>query len=262
MSDIYLFKTDEERELITRAGHLAASVLTEVCNAAKPGMSTLDLDKIAEEWILSHDAIPTFKGYMGFPATLCTSVNHEVVHGIPDSTKILKDGDIISIDVGVTLKEKVNGKDFNFIGDNARTIPVGTVSDKALKLIADTKMALELGVEQCVVGKKVSNITRAVESVALKNSYGLVRDFGGHGIGSKYHCAPFIPNYTSYFLYQEDCEIQEGMVLAIEPMFNLGLDEVKKLRDGWTIITKDSKLSAHYEYSVLVTKEKPIIITK
>ncbi len=261
MQNIFIYKSPEEIDYFRKAGRLAAKVLDEACKRAFVGVSTWDLDVFAENWILDHGAIPTFKGYLGFPCTLCTSVNHEVVHGIPHKNRILQAGDIISIDVGVTLKAKIDGKETNFVGDNAKTVPVGATADKAIKLIADTKASLEAGIEQCVAGKYISDIAKAIEKVARKDNYGLVEEFGGHGIGPNYHTAPFIPNFSSYFKMYPDCKIEEGMVLAIEPMLNLGLGAIRKLKDNWTIITKDNKLSAHYEHSVLVTAEGPEILT-
>jgi methionyl aminopeptidase len=261
MENIFIYKSPEEIDFFRKAGRLAAKVLDESGKRALPGVSTWDLDVFAESWIRDHGAIPTFKGYMGFPCTLCTSVNQEIVHGIPNKNKILLEGDIISIDVGVTLKGMINGVEETFIGDNAKTVPVGKASDKAIKLIADTKLSLERGVEQCKPGNKISDIAAAVERVGLDGNYGIVREFGGHGIGPRYHSAPFIPNFRSYFNMYDDTVIEEGMVLAIEPMLNLGISDIRKMKDGWTIVTKDNKLSAHYEYSVLVTANGPEILT-
>ncbi|MFN5539244.1 MAG: type I methionyl aminopeptidase [Candidatus Melainabacteria bacterium] len=258
---IYIYKTEEEQNYFRKAGRLAARALDETCKRAVPGISTWDLDVFAEQWIRDNGAIPTFKGYLDFPCTLCISLNQEIVHGIPSKERILQEGDIASIDVGVTLKAIVNGQETNFIGDNAKTVPVGKASDKAIQLIADTKLGLEKGVEQCWPGKKISDIAAAIEAVSKAKKYGSVQEFGGHGIGPDYHCAPFIPNYLGYFQAYDDSEIQEGMILALEPMFNLGLSDIRKLKDGWTIVTKDNKLSAHYEYSVLVTQNGPEILT-
>jgi methionyl aminopeptidase len=258
---IYIYKTEEEHNHFRKAGRLAATVLDETCKFAKPGMSTWDLDVFAEQWIRDNGAIPTFKGYMGFPCTLCTSVNQEIVHGIPSKTVILKEGDIVSVDVGVTLKAKAGGVESNFIGDNAKTVPIGEVPAKTHKLIADTKLALEEGVKFCKPSYKISDVARAIEAVALAGDYGLVKEFGGHGIGPDYHTAPFIPNFSSYYKSFPDDVIEPGMILAIEPMLNQGLGDIRKLKDGWTIVTKDNKLSAHYEYSVLVTEGEPEILT-
>lgn len=260
-NNIFIYKTDEEKDYFRKAGKLAANVLKEVCKAVKPGISTWDLDVLAEAWIKDHGAIPTFKGYLGFPSTLCTSVNHEVVHGIPNNKKILQSGDIISIDVGVTLKGLVSGQEFKFVGDNATTVPVGEINEKVANLLADTKLGLEEGIKVSLKGNKISDIAKAIEKVAKSKGYGLVRDFGGHGIGPEYHSAPFIPNYADYFSLYDDCEIKEGMVLAIEPMFNLGISDIRKLKDNWTIITKDNKSSAHFEHSILITSEDPEILT-
>lgn len=261
MNNIFIYKTEEEFNHFRKAGRLAAKVLDEVCKRAVPGVSTWDLDVFAESWIRDHGAIPTFKGYLEFPCTLCTSVNQEIVHGIPSTTRILKEGDILSVDVGVTLVASVNGKESNYIGDNAKTVPIGETDPRNLKLIADIKRGLLLGVEQCHPGRKISDIARAIEEVSSKEGYGCVKEFGGHGIGPAYHCAPFIPNFVDYFRTYDDCVIEEGMILAIEPMFNLGLGDIRKMKDGWTIVTRDNRLSAHYEHSVLVTKAGPEILT-
>lgn len=257
----YLYRTEEERVYLRKIGKLAAQVLDESCKRAVPGTSTLDLDTFAEGWIKDHGLVPTFKGYLGFPCTLCTSINGEVVHGIPNANKILREGDIISIDVGVTLKVIMSGIETNFIGDNAKTVPVGKVSEKAIQLMEDTQLGLEEGIKQCKVGNRISDVAKAIEKVSKERKYGLVQEFGGHGIGPDYHCAPFIPNYSSYFEMYNDVEIKDGMVLALEPMFNLGLGEIRKLKDGWTIVTKDNKLSAHYEHSLLITDKGTEILT-
>jgi len=261
MNNIFIYKDEDDLNLFRKAGRLAAKVLDEVCKMVKPGLSTWDLDVFAESWIRDHGAIPTFKGYMGFPCTLCTSVNQEIVHGIPSRSRILKDGDLLSVDVGVTLKATVKGKESNYIGDNAKTVPVGQSDAKMLKLIDDIRFGLEKGIEQCHPGNKISDIARAIEEVSVREGYGSVREFGGHGIGPDYHCAPFIPNFLDYFRTYSDCVIEEGMILAIEPMFSLGLGDIKKLKDGWTIVTKDNKYSAHYEHSVLITRSGPEILT-
>ena len=262
MQNTFIYKSEEEFTYFRQAGRLAARALDEACKKAEPGVSTLDLDLFAEAWIRDHqDAEPTFKGYLGFPASLCTSVNQEIVHGIPSKHKILREGDILSIDVGVSLHKKIEGKVYKFVGDNAKTVPIGKISSKASKLIEDTKQALEEGVQQCRPGNQISNIVKAIEDVARRGNYGLVKEFGGHGIGPEYHSAPFIPNYLEYFEHYPDCRIEKGMILAVEPMLNLGLGDIRKLKDNWTIVTKDNKLSAHYEYSVLVTEEQPEILT-
>lgn len=253
---------EDQYEPIKKAGRLAGEVLDLLCASVKAGMSTWDLDKIAEDWIRSKSAIPTFKGYLGFPASLCTSVNHEVVHGIPSKQKILKEGDIISLDIGVTVREKYKDKEWDYIGDTARTVLVGLVNPQVTKLLADTNDSLLKGIENCRVGKTIKDISISVNNVAINNKYGIVRMFGGHGIGPNYHSEPFIPNWPEYFLENADSEIKAGMLLCIEPMFNLGSDDVRKLKDNWTIVTADHKLSAHFEHTILVTEEGPYVTTK
>ncbi len=252
---------EEQFEGIKKAGKLAGEVLDLLCKSVKPGISTWDLDKIAEEWIKAHGAIPTFKGYHGFPGCLCTSVNHEVVHGIPNKNKILKEGDIISLDIGVTIKEKFNCTEWNYIGDTARTVAAGSINPQIQKLMDDTKASLHKGIENCKVGKTIKDISIAVNNIAQKEKYGLVRMFGGHGIGPDYHSEPFIPNWPEYFEHSKNTEIIPGMLLCIEPMFNLGGDNVRKLKDDWTIVTADHKLSAHFEHTILITKEGSFVTT-
>ena len=251
----------EQYEGIKEAGRLAGQALDLACRSVKPGISTWELDQIAEEWIRTQGAIPTFKGYLGFPASLCTSVNHEVVHGIPSKQKILKEGDVISLDIGVTVKEKYKGQEWNYIGDTARTVPVGKTNSTISKLLEDTKLSLDKGIESCRSGKTIKDISTAVHNVAIEKKYGIVRMFGGHGIGPNYHSEPFIPNWPEYFMQTKDSEIKPGMLLCIEPMFNLGSDEVRKLKDDWTIVTADHKVSAHFEHTILVTKDEHFITT-
>jgi len=251
----------EQFEAIKHAGKLAGQALDIACKTAKVGISTWDLDQISEEWIRSQGAIPTFKGYLGFPASICTSINHEVVHGIPSKEKVLKEGDIISLDIGVTIKEKFNGTEWNYIGDTARTVPVGKINSTLSKLLEDTKTSLNEGIKCCTSANTIKDISVAVNKVALKWSYGIVRMYGGHGVGPNYHSEPFIPNWPEYFLQNEDTNIKTGMLLCIEPMFNLGSDDVRRLKDNWTVVTADHKHSAHFEHTVLVTEEGPIVTT-
>ena len=257
---ITIFQKDQF-EPIKQAGSLAGQVLDILCKSAKPGISTWDLDKIAEEWIFSQGAIPTFKGYRGFPACLCTSVNHEVVHGIPNKSKVLKEGDIISLDIGVTVREKFNGKEWDYIGDTARTVIVGEASPQIQKLLKDTDESLKKGIELCKTGFTVKDISTAVHKVAVENKYGIVRMFGGHGIGPNYHDDPFIPNWPEYFLHTNDTKLTNGMLLCIEPMFNLGSDDVRLLKDNWTVVTVDHKYSAHFEHTILVTDSGSFVTT-
>lgn len=258
---ITIFEKDQY-EQIKLAGKLAGEARDLACKLAKPGISTWDIDKEIEEWIRSQGAIPTFKGYLEFPASICTSINHEVVHGIPNKKRILKEGDIASFDVGVTIVEKFNSKEWKYIGDTARTIPIGKVSGQAEKLLKDTNESLFKGIEACKTGNTIKDISTAVYKVAKENNYGVVRFFGGHGIGPEYHAEPFIPNWPEYFLQNPDLEIKAGMLLCIEPMFNLGSDDVRKLKDNWTIVTADHKLSAHFEHTILVTEEGSYVTTK
>lgn len=251
----------EQFDIIKEAGRLAGLALDIACKAVKPEISTWDLDQIVENWIRSQGAIPTFKGYLGFPASICTSINHEVVHGIPSKEKVLKEGDIISLDIGVTLKEKFNSTEWNYIGDTARTIPVGKINSTLSKLLEDTKTSLNEGIKCCTRANTIKDISIAVNKVALKYSYGIVRMYGGHGIGPNYHSEPFIPNWPEYFFQNDDTKIKTGMLLCIEPMFNLGSDEVRRLKDNWTVVTADHKHSAHFEHTVLVTDEGPVVTT-
>lgn len=250
----------EQYDHIREAGRLAGEVLHLAGAMVKPGAIPREIDEFAEQWIRDQGHIPTFKGYHGFPATLCISVNEDIVHGIPND-KPLKDGDVVSIDVGVTVTEKFKDGEFTYVGDNAFTFAAGEPSPKVKRLLYNTNKGLWAGLDQIKAGKQISDITRAVEDVAKLNHYGNVRDYGGHGIGPDYHCDPFIPNFMDYFNYAKDHEIQVGMVLAVEPMFNLGASGTKVLKDGWTVKTSDRKPSAHFEHSVLVLEDSVEIIT-
>ena len=251
---------EEQFTHMRRAGRLAGEVLHLVGEKVRPGVSLLELDAFAEDWIRSQGAIPTFKGYMGFPNTLCTSVNENIVHGIPNDRE-LKEGDLVSIDVGVTITEDFNGQPFTYVGDNAFTFPCGEVSSKSKRLLKATNEALWAGLEAIAAGKFISDIAAAIEAVANRYRFGNVKEFGGHGIGPAYHCQPFIPNFTEYFRHFPDDEIKVGMVLAIEPMLNVGGSGIKKHKDGWTIMTADRKNSAHFEHSALITNDAVEIIT-
>jgi len=250
----------EQYDCMREAGRLAGEVLHRTGDLIKPGITPLELDEFAETWIRDQGHLPTFKGYYGFPNTLCISVNENVVHGIPN-TKPLKDGDVVSIDVGVTLTEKFKGEDFKYVGDNAFTFPVGSMSPKLSRLLESTNRGLWAGIEAIAPGKTIRDIARAVETVAKEGRYGNVKDFGGHGVGPNYHSEPFIPNFEAFFDSYSDTVIQVGMVLAIEPMFNIGVSDVRKQRDGWTISTVDNKASAHFEHEVLVKADAIEVIT-
>ncbi len=247
-------------DAIKEAGQLAGEVLHLAGAMVKPGVTSKEVDDFAEQWIRDQGHIPTFKGYMGFPATLCMSVNENVVHGIPDD-KPFKEGDIVSIDVGVTVTEKFNGKDFTYVGDNAFTFPCGKVRPKIARLLYNTNLGLWSGIDALKANCMISDISKAIERVAMDNHYGNVMEFGGHGIGPEYHCDPFIPNFSRYFDSIPDSEILPGMVIAIEPMFNIGVSQVKKMKDKWTIKTADEKPSAHFEHSVLVKADGIDVIT-
>jgi methionyl aminopeptidase len=249
---------DADIDLIRKAGRLAGSVLEELTKIVRPGISTWELDQFAEKLIRDSGAIPTFKGYRNFPATICASVNEEVVHGIPNKNKILKDGDILSLDIGATFRRQDNGKKFDFIGDTAITIPVGNISPRLAKLLSDTQQALYAGLKACIANATLDDIGGAIEDIGKANAYGIVRDYGGHGIGPDYHEDPFIFNYRT----GSRVRLKPGMVIAIEPMFNQGGDRVKTKPDGWTVVTQDYKASAHFEHSLLVTEGAPEILTR
>ena len=209
---------DEDIELIRQAGRLAGEVLEALTKMVKPGITTWELDQFAEKMIRDAGSIPTFKGYRKFPNTICASINEEVVHGIPNKKRVLKDGDVISMDIGVTVRRDTNGKGFDFIGDTAITVPVGNISARLQKLLDDTQAALYAGIAACKGNAILDDVGGAIEDIAKQNSYGLVRDYGGHGIGPDYHEDPFIFNYRT----GSRVKLKPGMVIAIEPMFNQG----------------------------------------
>lgn len=242
-------RTQTEIERIRKAGLLVAEVLDKVEQAIRSGVTTGELDEIAERFIRGAGATPTFKGYQGFPATLCTSVNEEVVHGIP-GTRTLKEGDIVGIDVGVTLA--------GYIADAAKTFPVGKVPREAEALLAITREALAAGIQQCRLGKHVSDIGHAIQETAEGHGYAVVRRYVGHGVGRRMHEDPQIPNYGPP---DQGPELKPGMVFAIEPMVNIGGYAVTVLEDNWTVVTVDRKRSAHFEHTVAVTSGDPDIMT-
>ncbi len=232
------------------ANQFVADVLAELEAAVAPGVTTADLDRLAEKLAREGGAIPAFKGYRGFPATLCASINEEVVHGIPSATRALKDGDIISLDMGVKLD--------GYYGDSAITVPVGTVPESTTRLLRVTREALERAIEQVKVGGRLSDIGHAVQQWVESHGYSIVREFVGHGIGEKLHEEPQIPNYGQP---GRGPKLAEGMVLAIEPMVAMGRPETKVLGDGWTAVTKDGSLAAHFEHTVAVAANGPIVLT-
>jgi len=244
-----VFKNQEEIEIIRRNNLLVSKTLAEVAQLIKPGVTTLELDKRADEFIRDHGAVPGFLGYGGFPNTLCTSVNDQVVHGIP-SDYVLKDGDIVSVDCGTYMD--------GFYGDSAYTFPVGNVSDEVMQLLRTTKESLLLGVEQAIEGNRVGDIGYAVQMHAEKAGYSVVREMVGHGLGKDMHEAPEVPNYGKR---GRGVKLKKGLVLCIEPMINMGTKYIKQDADGWTIRTLDGKPSAHYELAIAVDKGKADILT-
>jgi methionyl aminopeptidase len=246
-----IYKTDEEIELIRQSCLLVSKSLALVGSMIKPGISGAEIDKAAEELIRDNGAVPGFKGYNGFPATLCVSPNEQVVHGIPDKDQVFKDGDIVSVDCGVIM----NG----FYGDAAYTFALGDVSDEVMKLLEVTNTSLYKAIEQAVVGNRLGDISFAVQQYAEKeHGYGVVRELVGHGLGRNLHEAPEVPNYGKR---GRGIKLQEGLVIAIEPMVNLGNKRVATLDDGWTVLAKDRKPSAHYEHSVAIRKDKADILS-
>ena len=242
-------KSRKELEKMRAAGRLIAEVREELRRMVAPGVSTLELDMAAERMIRDAGALPTFKGYHGFPFSICASVNEQVVHGFP-STYVLREGDIFSLDCGATLE--------GFVGDTATTIPVGRVSEDLLKLIRVAEECLERAIAQCWPGKHLGDIGWAVQSHAESHGYGVVRDYVGHGIGRKMHEDPQIPNYGKP---GKGPTLRAGYVFAIEPMLNAGTHETKVLADGWTVVTLDGRPSAHVEHTVAITEEGPEILT-
>lgn len=243
-------KSRDEIGKMREAGWLVAQVLSKMEDLVKPGVTTEELDQFAEELILKSGATPAFKGYRGFPKSICVEINECVVHGIPDSRR-LKEGDILGIDVGVQL----NG----YYGDAAVTYPVGKVSAEARKLIAVTRQALLHAIEYCRVGNRLSDISHAIQSVAEGNGFLVVRNYVGHGIGREMHEDPQILNYGPP---HRGPLLKEGMVFAIEPMVNAGTYEVEVLPDNWTVVTRDRSLSAHFEHTVAITDQGPLILTE
>ena len=245
---LYL-KTDEEVALLRESNMLVSRTLAEIAGLIKPGVTTLYLDSVAETYIRDNGGIPAFKGYGGFPNTLCTSVNDEVVHGIP-SDYILKEGDIISVDCGVIL----NG----WYGDSAFTFPVGNIDDETLRLLRYTRESLEEGVKEAVAGKRIGDVSWAVQQKAESGGYSVVRELVGHGLGKRLHEPPEVPNYGRR---GAGPKMEKGLVICIEPMINLGKKETMQMRDGWTIRTVDGKPSAHFEYAVAIDKGKADVLT-
>lgn len=244
-------KSAAEIDTIARAGAVLAELYRALPEQVRPGVTTAQLDRWAEAFIRSHaGAEPAFKGLYGFPATLCTSVNHEVVHGIPSTRRVLKEGDVVSVDCGVKLE--------GFYADAAVTIPLPPVAPEVEKLLERTQVALARGIDQARPGRRLGDLGAAVQAVADEAGYGVVRDLVGHGVGRQPHEEPQVPNFGTA---GKGLKLLEGMVLAIEPMFNLGTPRVDTLADRWTVVTADRKVSAHFEHTVAVTADGPRILT-
>ncbi|EDS72355.1 type I methionyl aminopeptidase [Anaerofustis stercorihominis] len=245
-----VLKSDHEIDLMKKAGNITAKAHDAVKRYIKPGMSTSDLDKLVEDVILTNDATPAFKGYMGFPKSICSSINDEVVHGIPDKKTIINDGDIVSVDIGAFYD--------GYVGDQAKTYMVGNVSDTAKKLVEVTRQSFFEGLKCVKEGYRISDISREIQNYAESHGFSLVRDYTGHGVGQEMHEDPAVPNYVGP---RKGPRLLKGMTIAIEPMVNEGTYDVHVLDNGWTVVTDDGKLSAHYEHSVAVTDGEPIILT-
>ena len=243
-------KSREEIKLMRMAGNIVALVHQEMKRVIEPGISTLELDKIAHDIIKKNKAIPTFLGYAGFPNTICASINEQVVHGIPSKDTILKEGDIVSIDVGATYR--------GLVGDGAWTYPVGKISPEVEKLLEATEKSLFAGIKQMFPENKLENVSAAIEDVALEAKLGIVRQYGGHGVGRNMHEEPFLFNYRT----NSNIVIKKNCAIAIEPMLNLGCDEVHVLADEWTVVTDDKKPSAHFEHTVVASEDGPLIMTE
>lgn len=246
-----VLKNHDEIMIMLEANRIVAETLTLLQEMIEPGVTTLELDRVAEDFCKTKNAVPAFKGYRGFPGSLCTSINEVVVHGIPSRKHKLKKGDIISLDFGVRYK--------GYYGDSAITVPVGKISQNEEKLLQATEDSLERAIEKAVVGNRVDDISITVQEYVEKLGFSVVRQFVGHGIGTALHEGPEIPNF-----HQADHSprLVPGMVLAIEPMVNQGTSKVRVLRDGWTVVTADGKPSAHFEHSVAVTEDGPIVLSR
>lgn len=240
----------EELEKMRKAGRILGEILWELKRAVRPGINLLELDAMGEELMIKRGTRPAFKGYRGYRHATCLSLNEEVVHGIP-TDRVLKQGDILGIDIGLALD--------GYHSDTAATVAVGDVPKKVRKLLKMTEEALETGIRQARDGNHVGDIGQAVEQVALKGGFGIVRDLFGHGVGTSLHMDPLIPNFGKA---GQGVPLKTGMAIAIEPMFNLGGDAVETLPDGWTVVTKDGSLSAHFEHTLVITEKGPEVLTE
>jgi len=245
-----IIKSDEEIELMRTSGKVTGTILHELKDFIRPGLSTLDIDRFVEKRIRRHGMVPTFLGYNGFPASACVSINDEVVHGIPEKGRILQEGDIVSVDIGSTYK--------GYVSDAARTYAVGKISDEARRLIEVTEASFFEGIRYARVGHRLSDISHAVQEVAEAAGFGVIRDYVGHGVGHDMHEDPPIPNYGKA---GKGPRLVKGMALAIEPMIVQGSYECEKLLNDWTVVTADGKLAAHYENTVVITDDEPELLT-
>ena len=244
-------KSTREIDIMRQAGKILALTREMLVPHIKPGITTAKLDKLAEEFIISHGATPSFKGYGGFPGSICTSVNEVVVHGIPSKKAVLKKGDIVSIDIGVYYQ--------GYHADSAYTYPVGAVNEETKQLLLVTEESLYEGLKHAKPGNHLSNISHAIEEYIKPYGYGIVEDFTGHGIGKTLHEEPYVPNFGEP---NEGPILKEGMTFCVEPMVNIGTKDVKVLRDNWTTVTLDRKKSAHFEHTIVITKDGYEILTK
>jgi len=248
---VITIKSKAEFEIMRRAGRLVAETLDKLQSAVKPGISTADLDRIAYEHITRSGGTPSFKGYHGFPASICTSVNDEVVHGIPSKRRVLEGGDIISIDCGAIIG--------GWHGDAAVTVPVGDATPEMDRLLEVTEESLHKGIEQVLPGKRLGDVSAAIQRYAEKHGYSVVREYVGHGIGRQMHEEPQVPNWGTP---GRGILLKQGMALALEPMVNAGTADVRVLKDDWTVVTQDGHWSAHFEHTVALTENGPEILTK
>ena len=246
-----VLKTSRELSIMKEACRISAGALELIGKSIEPGITTAELDKIAEKYILSQGAKPNFKGYSGYPATACISINNEVIHGIPSASRKIKSGDIVSVDLGASI----NG----YNGDNAATFAVGDISEEAKRLIEATRESLYEGIKAAVAGGRIGDIGFAISRYVEARGFSVVREFVGHGIGTKLHEAPEVPNFGTS---GKGIRLLPGMTIAIEPMINAGESGVKTLSDGWTVVTSDGSLSAHFEHTVAITSDGPQIMTQ
>lgn len=246
-----VLKTSKELRLMKEACVIAAGALKAAGEAVEPGVSTAEINRIAHKFITDAGAIPTFKGYNGYPAATCISINDVVIHGIPSSKQIIREGDLVSIDVGATF----NG----YVGDNAATFAAGDISPEAKRLSDTTRESLYEGIRAAVAGGRIGDIGHAVQSYCESRGFSVVRTFTGHGVGSQMHEDPSVPNFGTP---GRGVRLLPGMTIAIEPMINMGTHEVRQMPDGWTIKTKDGKLSAHFEHTIAITADGPVILTQ